>query len=110
MILQSKITPERRQITPDHTRSFQNHALGTYFLYWASPNNFSSLPPFPPQTEGNPPTSNGPTVDVSKVKKKTYQWSQLGKIDQKEYQNMVLTRAHLGNVTKYFVTALYHFV
>ena len=29
MILHSKITPERPQITPDHTRSSQNHELGT---------------------------------------------------------------------------------
>ena len=32
-------------ITPDHTRSF---------LFWASPNNFSSLSHSPPQTEGAP--------------------------------------------------------
>ena len=37
------ITPERTQITPDHIRSSPNHALGTYFLYWALPNKFSSL-------------------------------------------------------------------
>ena len=29
MILHSKITPERPQITTDHTRSSQNHELGT---------------------------------------------------------------------------------
>ena len=38
-----KITPECTQVTPDHARSSPNHALGKYFLYWASPNNFSSL-------------------------------------------------------------------
>ena len=38
-----KITPECTQVTPDHIRSSPNHALGKYFLYWASPNNFSSL-------------------------------------------------------------------
>ena len=27
--LHSKITPERPQITPDHTRSYQYHAFGT---------------------------------------------------------------------------------
>ena len=41
----TKITPERPQITPNHTRSSQNRAFGTYFLYWASPNNISSLSP-----------------------------------------------------------------
>ena len=45
MILHFQITPERPQITPDHTRSYQNHAFGTNFLDWASPNNFSSLSP-----------------------------------------------------------------
>ena len=38
-----EITLERSQITSEHTRSLPNHALGTYFLYWALPNKFSSL-------------------------------------------------------------------
>ena len=55
VILHSKITPERSQITQDHTRCPPNHfALCTYFLYWASLNNFSSLSHSPSQTEGNP--------------------------------------------------------
>ena len=34
-------SPERSQITPDHTRSSKNHELGTdIFSFWASPNNF----------------------------------------------------------------------
>ena len=41
----SRISPERPQITPDNTRSIQNHAFGSYFLYWALPNKISSLPP-----------------------------------------------------------------
>ena len=45
MILYFQITPERPQITPNHTRSSQNHAFGINFLYWASPNSFSSLSP-----------------------------------------------------------------
>ena len=40
-----KITPECTQVTPDHIRSPPNHALGKYFLYWASPNNFLHCPP-----------------------------------------------------------------
>ena len=49
-----KITPKRPQITPDHTRSSQEHAFGTYFLTGPRQNSFSSLSPFPPQTEGTP--------------------------------------------------------
>ena len=57
MILHSKITeitPKRPQITPDHTRSSQEHAFGTYFLTGPRQNSFSSLSPFPPKTEGTP--------------------------------------------------------
>ena len=45
MILHSKITPERLQITPDHTRSSQNHAFVTLFLnvYFAALIIFSLL-------------------------------------------------------------------
>ena len=45
MILHSKITPERPQITPDHTRSSQNHAFVTLFLnvYFAALIIFSLL-------------------------------------------------------------------
>ena len=50
-----EITLERSQITSEHTRSLPNHALGTYFLYWALPNNFSTLPHSPPKTEGTRP-------------------------------------------------------
>ena len=39
----SQITPERPQVTQDHTISSKSYAFGTYFLYWALPNNFSSL-------------------------------------------------------------------
>ena len=36
--------PWRKKLPrPTLTRSSQNHELGTYFLYWASPNNSSSL-------------------------------------------------------------------
>ena len=37
----TKITPERPQIIPDHTRSSKNHELGTdIFSYWASQKQF----------------------------------------------------------------------
>ena len=92
VILHSKITritPERPQITPDHTRSSQNHAFWTYFLHWASPNNFFSVSHSPPQPRETAHTSNGPTVTVFcfKSEKKTYQWSQIGKIDPKDHRN-----------------------
>ena len=44
VILHSQITQECPQITPDHTRGSQNHAFGTYFLYWASPKKLFSTP------------------------------------------------------------------
>ena len=55
--LHSKITPERPQITPDHTRSYQNHAFGTYFLLGHAKQFFFAVPHShsPPQTEGNHP-------------------------------------------------------
>ena len=92
MILHSKITkicPKRPQITPDHTKSSQEHAFGTYFLTGPRQNSFSSLSPSPPQIEGTPHTSNGLLVAGFRFKseKKTYQWSQLGKIDPKDYRN-----------------------
>ena len=92
MILHSKITkitPKRPQITPDQTRSSQEHAFGTYFLTGACQNSYPSLSPFPPQTKGTPHTSNGLSVAAFRFKseKKTYQWSQLGKIDPKDYRN-----------------------
>ena len=44
MILHSKITPERPQITTDHTRSSQNHELGTdIFSLLGLTKQFSSL-------------------------------------------------------------------
>ena len=44
VILHSKITPERPQITPDHTRSSQNHELGTdIFSLLGLTKQFSSL-------------------------------------------------------------------
>ena len=69
-ILHSKITPALPQI-----RNFQNHAYGTYFLYWALPNNFSTLPHSPPKTEGDPALRS--LFFVLKVNI-TYQWPQLG--------------------------------
>ena len=103
MILYSKITPERPQITPT---SYQSHAFGTYCLFWALAKK-SSLSHSPPQPRETPHTLNGPTVTVFRFRseKKTYQWSKLGK--KKDYQNMV--RTHMGNVTKRFVNAFYRF-
>ena len=57
-----KCTPKRPQINPDHTRSSQEHAFGTYFLTGPRQNSFSSLSPSPPQIEGTPHTSNGLSV------------------------------------------------
>ena len=60
------------------------------FSYWASPKQFFFTVPLPSTNQGNHPTLQMafPTlVFVSTVKKKTYQWSQLGKIDPKDYQN-----------------------
>ena len=48
-----KCTPKRPQINPDHTRSSQEHAFGTYFLTGPHQNSFSSLSPNP--NRGNPP-------------------------------------------------------
>ena len=39
----TKITTKRPQITPDHNRSSQEHAFGTYFLTGPRRNSFSSL-------------------------------------------------------------------
>ena len=94
MILHSKITPKRPQIIPDHIRSSQEHAFGTYFLTWPRQNSFSSRSPSPPQTEGTPLTSNGLSVAAFRFKseKKTHQWSQLDKI-------MVAQLSLKGNVS-----------
>ena len=44
VVLHSKITPERHQITPDHTRSSQNQELGTdIFSLMGLTKQFSSL-------------------------------------------------------------------
>ena len=70
MILHSKITKIHSKTfsnTPDHTRSSQQHAFGTYFLTGACQNSYPSLSPFPPQTEGTPHTSNGLSVDARVV-------------------------------------------
>ena len=86
MILHSKITPKRPQITPDHTRSSQEHA---YFLSGPHQNSNSSLSPSPPQTEGTPPYFKWPFGCCFSFQKwkKIYQWSHLGKIDPKDYRN-----------------------
>ena len=47
-------------------------------------------------------TFEGFPTSPSRLKKKTYQWSQQGKINQKDYQN-------IGNVTKHFVNMFYRF-
>ena len=41
-------------------------------------------------------------ADLESSRQDAYQWSQLGKIDQKDYQNM-------GNVTKHFGNLFYRF-
>ena len=43
----------------------------------------------PSPNQGKTPYPHGPTVAVFRFKseKKTYQWSQLGKIDPKDYRN-----------------------
>ena len=44
MILHSKITPKHPQITPDHTRSSQERAFGTYFRTGLCQNSFPHCP------------------------------------------------------------------
>ena len=57
----------------------------------------SSLYHSPPQTEGNPHTSNGPmlTVFCFLSVKKTYQLSQLGKINTKRFDLLTLMCMHV---------------
>ena len=56
-----KITPKRPQITPDHTRSSQEHAFGTYFLTGPRRTIFLHCPtPLPKPRTPHPHTSNGP--------------------------------------------------
>ena len=60
MILHSKITPERPQITTDHTRSSQNHELGTdifSLLFFVSARGQVNLLWYL-TVESNGPTSN----------------------------------------------------
>ena len=57
-----------------------------------------------PQAEGAPRTSKGLSVaNFSFKSEKTYQWSQLGKIDPKDYRNK-------GNGTKRVQHVLYRLV
>ena len=76
-------------MSPNHAISHQKFpgaCTWDIFSFWALPNNFSSLSHPPPQTKGTPHTSNGLSV-ADFCFKKTYQWSQVGKIDPKDYQN-----------------------
>ena len=98
----TKITTERPQITPVPKIMPFVHI---FFTRLASPNNFFHSPT-PRPNWGKPPILQmafQSLLFVSKVKK-TYQWSQLGKVDPKrlpEYDVAYWT--HMGNVTKRFV-------
>ena len=107
MILHSKITPERPQITPT---SYQSHAFGTYCLFWALAKK-SSLSHSPPQPRETPHTLNGPTVTVFRFRseKKTYQWSKLGKIEQKTIGIKVLAKNPYGQWDKTCTTRVVPF-
>ena len=82
MILHSKITPKRPKITPDHTKSSQKHAFGTYFLNRPRQTIFIHCPT---PSEGNSLYFKWPFGRRFRFKseKKTYQWTQLGNIDPK---------------------------
>ena len=89
LILYSKIPPKRPQITPDHTRSSREHAFWAYFLTGSRQTRLFHCPTRLPKPREPPYTSNGLSVAAFRFKKekKTYYWSQLGKIDPKDYRN-----------------------
>ena len=87
MILHSKITkitPERSQITPDHTRSFQNDKL-----FFTGPRQTICVhrPPPLPKPRETPHTSNGPTVAIFRFKSEKNHIIGHNLEDQKDYRN-----------------------
>ena len=74
------------QITPEVPKSLH---LGHIFLLGLAKTVFLYCPPPLPKPREAPHTSNGLSVAAFRFKseKKTYQWSQLGKIDPKDYWN-----------------------
>ena len=72
VILHSKITPNRPQITPDHTKSSQEHAFGTHFLTGPRQKKILHCPTPPPgelpKPRESPHTSNGLSVAVFRFK------------------------------------------
>ena len=74
------------QITPEVPKSLH---LGHIVLLGLAKTVFLYCPPPLPKPVEAPHTSNGLSVAAFRFKseKKTYQWSQLGKIDPKDYRN-----------------------
>ena len=63
----------------------------------------------PPQTEGTHPYFKWPfgRCFLFQSEKKTYQWSQLGKIDPKDYRNKGVSLEPMGNWTQFVLHVLY---
>ena len=82
-------------MSSNHPKVPKSMHLGQIFLYWTSPKQFffTVPPPLHKPREPRPPTSNSLLVAAFcfKSEKKTYQWSQLGKIDPKDYWNKVVS-------------------
>ena len=83
-----KITPKRPQITPDHTRSSQEHAFGTYFLTGPRQTIFLHCP--------TPLPNRGIPL--------YFKWP-FGRRFPLKNQNMVLTKNPYGKCDKTFLNA-----
>ena len=88
---------------------YADYADYAKYADWASPNHFSSLSHSLPQTEGNPPYFKWPFGRCFSFQKWniTYQWSQIGKIDPKDYRRKETYR---GNGTKHVLHVSYRLV